>query len=499
MIELKRMLFRLLLKVVLTIAGPLFLSNCSLAKEPMLADSPRPSELKISPSGHYFTYRGKTVMLVGDSGTQCVLQNLNTNYQAWIDDLNKRGIKAAHVWAFVAPRQKQDGSKVEQRYGYVYPGATPWKRKTSGPKATDQLYQWDLTQFDEGSDRNKHYWPRIRDIASYTKHKGMCLGITLFFGWPKHDESNRNDWIFHPFHKANGGHLTDKTDTVHIHSPGTEVFGKSWSDSWPKAKKTQWIWERYCQKMINELSPYRNVFFVYKDERSYERDGWQDNMDDHIVDFFRRRGSLVLVDWKSQRDVVDVIVQASHRTDKNSLSVKGFNDRPARPVVLFEGHPYTLGHRDVRISMWTYSIGGGHFFFHDDEKQGTRITGIMGYDPQVTGGVKPLTTYDWLGHLSRFFNERVENLDAMSPLNKLIVSGRAYCLANPGHEYLVYQPTSKKAFRVSLKAGTYRFEWFDPRSGKIAATGTITAKGYDQIFNAPFEGDAVVYLKLISN
>ena len=72
-------------------------------------------DLKISLSGHYIQYLGKTLMLIGDSGTQCVLQNLNLDYRRWIDDCASRGMTAIHVWALVPPRQKSDGSVIEKR------------------------------------------------------------------------------------------------------------------------------------------------------------------------------------------------------------------------------------------------------------------------------------------------------------------------------------------------------------------------------------------------
>jgi len=42
----------------------------------MAATTPA-AELAPSPSGHYVQYRHRTLLLVGDSGTQCVLQNAN--------------------------------------------------------------------------------------------------------------------------------------------------------------------------------------------------------------------------------------------------------------------------------------------------------------------------------------------------------------------------------------------------------------------------------------
>ena len=43
---------------------------------------PATGPLGPSPGGHYATYNSRTLMLVGDSGTQCVTQNANLDYRA---------------------------------------------------------------------------------------------------------------------------------------------------------------------------------------------------------------------------------------------------------------------------------------------------------------------------------------------------------------------------------------------------------------------------------
>ena len=77
----------------------------------------------------------------------------------------------------------------------------------------------------------------------------------------------------------------------------------------------------------------------------------------------------------------------------------------------------------VRSAIWTFSIGGGSYFFHADAGQETVRTGIMGYDPHVPGGDKGMDKRDWLGHASRFFNEHVSHLDSMVPHNDLSSTG----------------------------------------------------------------------------
>lgn len=283
-----------------------------------------------------------------------------------------------------------------------------------------------------------------------------------------------------------------------IETPGREAIAEAWSDSCPNAKKTQWVWESYSQKMVDELGSYDNVFYVYKDERSYETGPWKDNMTGHMLAFFRRRGATVLVDWEARRKDVDAIVVATHAVDKNSLAERAFTQAPARPVVMLKSTPYTLGDPEVRIFMWTFAMGGGHFFFHDDERQGTSKTGIMGYDPTVDGGVKPLLTYDWLGYLSHFFNHVVSELDDMAPHNELIAAVRAYCVANPGNAYACYLPRDGTiALETSSDPGQATVTWYDPRTGKLAgAEGSfkVGAKGLE--CTAPSEEDWVLLVRM---
>src|SRR5262249_55816565 len=59
---------------------------------------------------------------------------------------------------------------------------------------------------------------------------------------------------------------------------------------------------------------------------------------------------------------------------------------------------------------------------------------------------------------SRMYAKRM-NLSASVPHGELSSTG--YALADEGSEYLVYQPGST-SFTVTLAAGTYSYEWFNP-------------------------------------
>ena len=85
------------------------------------------------------------------------------------------------------------------------------------------------------------------------------------------------------------------------------------------------------------------------------------------------------------------------------------------------------------------------------------------------------------------------NLAAVKPHNGL--ASTAYCLANPGKEYLVYLPDGDQAtLDLSASSGVFRVEWMDPVQGKIIPDKDVTG-GEKRIFKTPFPNDAVLYLR----
>ncbi len=68
-----------------------------------------------------------------------------------------------------------------------------------------------------------------------------------------------------------------------------------------------------------------------------------------------------------------------------------------------------------------------------------------------------------------------------------------YCLANPGVEYLIYQP-SAGAFTLTLPSGTYYPQWFDPHHIAATVNGSSVSGGKTVTFTPPFNGSAVLYL-----
>lgn len=425
------------------------------------ADTTGGAALAVSPSGHYFLQGGRAKLLSGDSGTQVVMQNLNVDYAAWVDAAATEGHSTLHVWAFIAPRQQLDGSQVEGRYGYVYPGITPWQRKPSGPPAFDGGNQWDLLTFDEGTDPDLNYWPRLRDLAQRTQTQGIALGITVFFGWPK----DANDFNYHPFNTLNGGPAVTRQDITQIEQPGVEVHTEPWDELWPIRKKTQWLWEQLSLKLINEMQAFDHIWFDFRDEWSYDNDT---NMETHFRDFFQSRGAL----WS------DRTLEADFRV--TNPSVPPFGSTPAMKT---EGGPYS--HDGVRIEAWDRATDGVHYLLHNDSRE----PGIMSWDPVRAEifGTDPNDDLGrkWTGYAARFFSELPADLDAMVPSDPLVESP-AECLASPGAEYAIYIPDGEISVTVDLidLVEPARGRFYDPRTGTVAPLFAITPGGV-QTFLTP--------------
>ena len=70
-----------------------------------------------------------------------------------------------------------------------------------------------------------------------------------------------------------------------------------------------------------------------------------------------------------------------------------------------------------------------------------------------------------------------------------------FCLAEPGHRYLVYQP-DPGSFQLTVAAGAYRAEWFNPATGKATDAGMMALDAGSHDFTPPgaFAEDAVLLL-----
>ena len=119
----------------------------------------------------------------------------------------------------------------------------------------------------------------------------------------------------------------------------------------------------------------------------------------------------------------------------------------------------------------------------------SKPNGVMEYAKDNTYAI--VSARPAMGHTHAYAAE--VDLAAMTPRGDLVTT--QYCLANPGKEYLIYLPEDGKV-TVDLSAvkTPMAVEWFNPRTAKKQAGDKVDG-GAKRVFQTPFDGDAVLYLR----
>lgn len=410
-----------LLPVRCALIGMCLASSCAGA------DGLRPSR-----SGHFVTYRGRTVMLIGDSGTQVVPMNGDLDLRAWLDACRREGHSTVHVWAFTGARPG-DG-----RLGSRTP-LEPWARKPDG--------SFDLLRFADGTDPRRHYWARIRELCRLARERGLLVGITALFGWAK-DHGPSPGWPHHPFNEAHGGPATRAADIVEL-AEDREIGGEAWDDAWQPRRKAQWLWERFALRLMRETARFDNVWFDYRDEWSY-LNAEAGRAEAFWRRFFTSRGRI----W-------------ADRTGEGGLRVAN-PDVPRfgpTPAIKTEGEPYE--HDAVRAEVWRRAMSGIHYLLHNDARE----PNIAAWDPGIAGrkGVAPADDLGrkYVGLCSRFVNRHVRDLDSLLPATDRAPDGVA-CMAGQA-EVVAYVPAGRPEVAINMRGygPIERVRLYDPRMGKL--------------------------------
>jgi len=312
---------------------------------------------------------------------------------------------------------------------------------------------------------NEAYFTRLHDRVRAAQNHGLYPSVMLFEGWGL--PFSPNAWENHPFHPANNingvnGDLNGDGMGVEIHT------GRS-----PRITELQ---RAYVRKVIDTVNSFDNVLYEISNENYPPSTGWQYPMIRFIKEYekslpkqhpvgmtFQYKGGSNKTLFDSPADWISPNPEGGYRDDPPAADGR-------KVVVSDTDHLWGIGGSATWV--WKSFLRGLNPIFMDpydgavlshgfDDKQCNPIREAMG---QVL---------DW--------SRRVD-LAAMTPRGELASS--KYCLANPGVEYLVYQPQDK-AIVLQLPAGTWQIEWFDPSKGAVVQTKQATFGEGKQDFRAP--------------
>lgn len=353
----------------------------------------------------------------------------------------------------------------------------PWKR--SGPgNALDGKPKFDLAKFDDS------YFARLRSRVQAAGERGIYVSVMLFEGWVL-QQKKAEWWRDHPFHPDNN--INGINGDANGDGRGTEVH----TLEIPAVTQIQ---EAYVRRVIEAVGDLDNVLWEISNETGSYSTAWQY----HLIHFIKAEEAK-----RAKQHPVGMTFQYNPSTklrgtnqllfdspadwiSPNQIAANGYNYKTNPPPA--DGRKVIIPDTDHLGGIW-----GTPQWVWKSFTRGLNPIFMDPYDNQIIGGAPPKS---WdpvrasLGH-TRAYADRM-NLAAMTPQGALASS--TYCLANPGKEYLVYVPDGGEV-TVDLSAAKeeLRVEWMQPVTGTITAAAD-TMGGAKQAFEAPFKGDAVLYL-----
>ncbi len=448
--------------------------------------------------GHWLRFRGKPILLVGDSITQGWME-LGTGFdqKAYLNALARRGINVVLLWSYIGIVDQASDTRI----GYDAPEIWPWVQTahTSRPAGALQNNDrpFDLTRF------NDAYFDRLHEFIRLADANNIVIVIQVHDGWTK------TRFAGHPFNVANGGPLTDKAQYVELYDYAHEV-PPVFDPQWTRPQKHQFYLERFCERLLQATADTPNVMFeIFNEGEWYDAQRLR-ALQVHFLDFFNARTSLPLIINDDHLRAVpgfrgeakaDVLSHHTPRWDDLPAArvffdhySREFDAAPVKPMFFSEPVP-SYGGGDAATEdallrlLWGTALGGASVVVQNDAS--------FGFDPRSPMAAKAEQrdrVLDLEGHVARFFNRAGVSFASLTPQGQLASTG--VCLAKAGVEYVVYTPPTN-GFTVNLAAArdaSFHVRWYDPHTGQFYDADQVAGGNEARPFTPPFRNDAVLHL-----
>jgi hypothetical protein len=424
--------------------------------------------LRVHPeNGRYLMDKtGKAVYLTG-SHVWCNFQEdissedpqYNIKYKDFLDVLAKYGHNFIRGW----------------HWEDAYYRPLPFKRTGPG-KAKDGKPKFDLRKY------NRAYFDRIRSRAVEAGKREFYISIMLFEGWSIEDKKGGrkvNPWPYHPFNTDNN--IQGVNGDPDGDGQGKEVHTL-------KIPAVVALQERYVKHTIDRLNDLDNIIWEISNESHLGSVKWQYHMIDLIHKYEKTKPKQHLV-WMN--------LYSKEPSNEFLFDSPADIISPDRVKPNFRHPPPSKGDKVVILDtdhLWGVGTDGGFVW----------RTVTRGYYPIFMDPLHNISWYkqSWKAQDNKWVAMRkamgyaagyAKRIDLAKAKPLPGYCSTKYCLANPGSEYLIYQPKSGE-FQVKLKAGRYKYEWFNPQKGEVVLKDTLEAVQESATFTPSFEGHAVLYI-----
>jgi len=421
--------------------------------------------LKIHPDNpHYFqeTTTGQAVMI---TGFQSIVPN-----QADYDDqtlfrqnIQRWRVNYARVWHFT-PWGLQNA-------------IWPWATSAVGGGYWGGLggHKLDMNSW------NPTAWNRMHTSISRAANAGTYAQIMLFDRCGMSPASDtrwgNNPWAAN--HNING------LETPNAQPPNDGTPDFYYYSTKPNLRYQQ---ERYIKKMIDETIGYENVIYEIENEHwQYNNPAFGNYYGQFVKNYISTNypGAPRLTSYNSlENDLesfytlssIDIVNKHYGGSAETSGVINDYIENRwhyNKPINIDEFANGLTNYDILRRMCWETITSGGHFHIEDAQDAS-----------------KPNEVVD---NINRFKALANWNFVGAAPNKNLIVSGGGFCMADVGDEYVCYF-TSGGTKTLGLAAGTYRSEWWNPRTGGFYNISNFTHSGGNRSFSTPDNNDWVLHV-----
>jgi hypothetical protein len=466
--------------------------------------------LKVHPDNpRYFTDNsGRAIYLTGSHTWQNLMDFLAKgdtafNYPEYLDMMQKNGHNFMRMWTW---EQTRMGAWTADT---IYASPPPFVRTGPG-MALDGKPRFDLTKY------NPEYFDRLRRRIEEAGRRGIYVSVMLFQGWSldRIDSKVGNPFPFQVYNIANNINNVGAPNT-----PG-DYDDKPSLHSLMISPRLLAIQEAYVKHVIESVNDLDNVLYEIINEGGTI--SWQY----HMIDFIKKTEATMpkqhpvgmthtgdpsspnQVLFDSPADWISPNYVPYDWRSGDSTVVSSFKSDPPDTKgkkVVFPDTDHLWGHGGNHIWVWKCFLRGLNPIFMDPwypmagkENEEKTIGWIYLKGGGITKDDRNYHDFELvrknMGY-TRLFSKR---LDLIHSIPHPELSSTGYCLANPGHEYLVYFPKGGEE-KIDLRGieGNYTVEWFIPLTNRtVIAPRAVAAGGYLEI-EPPTILDAVLYLRKI--
>ncbi len=435
---------------------------------------------------HYFSYKGKPLVLITTDQHYGAVINLDFDYIPFLDRLHEYGLNLTRIYPGAYVEMKDQYAKGNPLGPAPNRYILPWRKSAvSGANPHLGTYKYDLDSWDE------EYLKRLKDYVHQASLRDIIVEIAFFNGM--YDDR----WAAQPLYHANNiqgvGTCNFKQYTTLADKPLVEVQLK------------------YVKKIASELLEFDNLIYDISDEREMQgQDSWAWNsamLDalisaDHDKHMYGETAHSATPDFTKDRRIswlpTEYISPMEMTLDTNYIDAKPIIDVETAYYPSWYGHPV----EETRAEGWYGMVGGLAGMIHLNAEFSTSNPSAKGTStenqilPQKRVLTEFIRSFDLL-KMTKFTGFRVTDSRAL-----------AAGIAQPGKQYALYMfhgtrkweqwpqgPTASRfnidlgwfadTVSIELPRGTYSIAWINPATGAVIASGAKELSRDELILETP--------------